>query len=276
MSNQKSKVSLLLDVTTKGLGDVVSTTKATEKLNNTLEQQRNDVAALNRDLKKVEGYQATEQSLQKVNAKLDASKVKLSGLGAELSDSQKKNRTLAESYKSTEQSLGLLHKKLADPTAFNLSQSETKSLGVEVAKTELRLEKLSDEMASNAIHTNKLRSSQYQAKKQIDRYSSSSDTQSAKLKKLQSELKGAGLNTDKLSDEQQRLKTASERATGALEKQGRQLKELNSIQGRIDKRNAKLGELRGQASGLAMAAAPIAGTMYAAIKNECGCEEGAF
>ena len=92
MSNQKSKVSLLLDVTTKGLGDVVSTTKATEKLNNTLEQQRNDVAALNRDLKKVEGYQATEQSLQKVNAKLDASKVKLSGLGAELSDSQKKNR----------------------------------------------------------------------------------------------------------------------------------------------------------------------------------------
>ena len=110
MSNQKSKVSLLLDVTTKGLGGVVSTTKATEKLNNTLEQQRNDVAALNRDLKKVEGYQAPEQSLQKVNAKLGASKVKLSGLGAEPSDSQKKNRTLAESYQSTEQSLGLLHK----------------------------------------------------------------------------------------------------------------------------------------------------------------------
>ncbi|WP_023603399.1 phage tail tape measure protein [Aliivibrio logei] len=268
MSNQKSKVSLLLDVTTKGLSDVVSTTNATEKLNGALEQQRGEVSGLNRDLKKVEGYQATEQSLQKVNAKLDASKVKFSGLGSELNDSQKKSRVLAQSYKSTELSLGLLHKKLADPLAFNLSQSETKSLGVEVAKTELRLEKLSDEMAANAIQTNKLRSSQYQAKKQIDRYSSSSDTQSAKLKKLQKELKGAGLNTDKLSDEQQRLKTASERATGALEKQGRQLKELNSIQSRIDKRNAKLGELQSQASGLAMAAAPIAGTMYAAIKNE--------
>ncbi len=268
MSNQKSKVSLLLDVTTKGLSDVVSTTNATEKLSGALEKQRGEVSALNRDLKKVDGYQATEQSLQKVNTKLDASKAKFEGLGTELSDSQKKNRALAQSYKTTELSLGLLHKKLADPTAFNLSQSETKSLGIEVAKTELRLEKLSDEMAGNAIQTNKLRSSQYKAKKQIDRYSSSSESQSAKLKKLQHELKGAGLNTDKLSDEQRRLKTASERATGALEKQGRQLKELNSIQSRIDKRKAKLGELRGQASGLAMAAAPIAGSMYAAIKNE--------
>nr|WP_269780979.1 phage tail tape measure protein [Photobacterium carnosum] len=43
---------------------------------------------------------------------------------------------------------------------------------------------------------------------------------------------------------------------------------MQSIQGRIDSRKAKLGEIGSEATGLAAAAAPIVGSIWTAIKNE--------
>ncbi|MEC6900694.1 phage tail tape measure protein, partial [Photobacterium piscicola] len=59
-----------------------------------------------------------------------------------------------------------------------------------------------------------------------------------------------------------------DKATLALEKQNARLKEMQSIQGRIDSRKAKLGEIGSEATGLAAAAAPIVGSIWTAIKNE--------
>ncbi|WP_080176611.1 phage tail tape measure protein, partial [Photobacterium toruni] len=50
--------------------------------------------------------------------------------------------------------------------------------------------------------------------------------------------------------------------------QNARLKEMQSIQGRIDSRKAKLGEIGSEATGLAAAAAPIVGSIWTAIKNE--------
>ncbi|WP_305809840.1 phage tail tape measure protein [Photobacterium kishitanii] len=88
------------------------------------------------------------------------------------------------------------------------------------------------------------------------------------LNKLKGSLQAAGVSTDKLGDEQNRLKQQADKATLALEKQNARLKEMQSIQGRIDSRKAKLGEIGSEATGLAAAAAPIVGSIWTAIKNE--------
>ncbi|MFA0690635.1 phage tail tape measure protein [Vibrio splendidus] len=268
MSDQKSKVSLTLDVGVKGLKQLTSTTDATDNLNKSLEGNRTQVASLSAQLKKVEGYQATEVAIAKTNEKLEQAKQKHQGLNQQVNESRQAQNQLKKAFDDSERQLTNLQKKLADPKGYKLSQSEMKGLGVELAQTELRMSRLSDEMHENSLKTNMLRRSQRGAEKQIDRYSTSAGKQSDKLNKLQRELRQSGISTDNLSSEQQRLKSATERATQSLEKQGKQLKELGSIQSRIDNRNAKLGDLKSQATSLAMMGAPVAGSMWAAMKNE--------
>ncbi|MCS6257479.1 phage tail tape measure protein [Shewanella baltica] len=81
--------------------------------------------------------------------------------------------------------------------------------------------------------------------------------QSQELGGLRRDLGAAGLKVNALGAEELRLAKQTAQANKALEKQASNLKQVQTLQGRIDARNAQKGELVGEAMGVAAMAAPM-------------------
>ncbi|MCS6237153.1 phage tail tape measure protein [Shewanella baltica] len=81
--------------------------------------------------------------------------------------------------------------------------------------------------------------------------------QSQELGGLRRDLGSAGLKVNALGAEELRLAKQTNQANKALERQTANLKQVQTLQGRIDARNAQKGELVGQAMGVAAMAAPM-------------------
>ncbi|WP_262054051.1 phage tail tape measure protein [Photobacterium toruni] len=257
------KISFVLDASVKGVKDIVSTTTATERLTAALAAQRGEVQSLNGQLKGIKGFEAAELRAEKLSAQLTETKSTMTSLSAAIAESKQKTTQLRGEYNLTQNEIRGLNQEMKEA-----SKEGAQALQVKLKEAQLRLEVLNTEIYQNKAQTNDLSVAYKRASGKLGKLTDRQEKQHNTLNKLKSSLQAAGVSTDKLGDEQNRLKQQADKATLALEKQNARLKEMQSIQGRIDSRKAKLGEIGSEATGLAAAAAPIVGSIWTAIKNE--------
>ncbi|PSW29183.1 phage tail tape measure protein [Photobacterium phosphoreum] len=257
------KISFVLDASVKGVKDIVSTTTATERLTAALAEQRGEVQSLNGQLKGIKGFEAAELRAEKLSAQLTETKSTMTSLSAAIAESKQKTTQLRGEYNLTQNEIRGLNQEMQQA-----SKEGAQALQVKLKEAQLRLESLNTEIYQNKAQTNDLSVAYKRASGKVGKLTDRQEKQHNTLNKLKSSLQAAGVSTDKLGNEQNRLKQQADKATLALEKQNARLKEMQSIQGRIDSRKAKLGEIGSEATGLAAAAAPIVGSIWTAIKNE--------
>ncbi|PSW81123.1 phage tail tape measure protein [Photobacterium angustum] len=257
------KISFVLDASVKGVKDIVSTTTATERLTAALAEQRGEVKSLNGQLKSIKGFESAELRAEKLSAQLTETKSTISTLSAAISESKQKTTQLRGEYNLTQNEIRGLNQEMQQA-----SKEGAQALQVKLKEAQFRLETLNTEIYQNKAQTDALSVTYKRASGKLGKLTDRQEKQHNTLNKLKSSLQAAGVSTGKLGDEQNRLKQQADKATLALEKQNSRLKEMQSIQGRIDSRKAKLGEIGSEATGLAAAAAPIVGSIWTAIKNE--------
>ena len=257
------KINLVLNTAVKGLEEIASTTDATERLTSALEKQRSEVISLNGKLKQITGFEAATKKAGKLAGQLDAAKANVEKLGRELEANKQHTSSLRAEYSKTQSEIKSLNsqmKKVSGEGAVELKNR--------LNDAQKRLDSFNDEIHQGKVKANELNVAYKSAGKRVTQLTETQSKQSDKLKGLGAALKASGIQTGRLSDEQRKLEAQADKATTAIAKQNRHLKEMKSIQSRIDSRDAKLGEIRGQATSLAMAAAPIAATVWSAVKNE--------
>ncbi|MDZ5515883.1 phage tail tape measure protein [Vibrio fluvialis] len=257
------KISLVLDTTVKGLEDIVSTTSAAERLTAAIVKQRGEVISLNSQLKKVEGYQSAIKRMEKLREQSKNAEQSVANLGQQLEANKQQATALKVAYSQTQSEIKGLNNQLKKASGDGAEQ-----LQLQLQKARLRLDSLNTEMHQSKVRTSDLNTAYKKASQRVTDLSDKQTKQRDKLRSLASELKESGVNTRRLSDEQKRLEKQSERATAAIAKQNARMKEMQTIQSRIDSRNAKLSEIGGQATSLAIAAAPVAASIWTAVKNE--------
>ncbi|CAK2782033.1 MULTISPECIES: phage tail tape measure protein [Vibrio] len=257
------KINLVLNTTVNGLEDIVSTTTATERLTAALESQRGEVISLNGKLKQLNGFESASKRAAKLAGQLDDAKAKVTRLSQELEDNKHRTSGLRVEYSKTQAEIKGLNSQLK-----KASGEGTIDLKNRLYEAQKRLDSFNDEIHQGKVKTNELNAAYKAAGKRVTQLTDSQNKQREKLRGLGSALKESGINTGRMSDEQRKLEAQAEKATAAIAKQNRHLKEMKSIQSRIDTRDAKLSEIGGQATSLAMAAAPIAATVWSAVKNE--------
>lgn len=257
------KISLVLDTTVKGLEDIVSTTSAAERLTAAISKQRSEVISLNSQLKKVEGYQSAIKRMEKLREQSKQAELSVSELGKQLEENKAQATGLRVAYSQTQAEIKGLNSQLK-----KASGDGAERLKVQLHQAQNRLESLNLEMHQGKVRTSDLNSAYKKATQRVTELTDKQTKQRDKLRGLGAALKESGINTRRLGDEQQRLEQKAEKATVAIAKQNARMKEMQAIQSRIDGRSAKLGEIGSQATSLAIAAAPVAATVWSAVKNE--------
>ncbi len=257
------KISLVLDTTVKGLEDIVSTTSAAERLTAAIVKQRGEVISLNSQLKKVEGYQSAIKRMEKLREQSKHAEQSVANLGQQLEENKKQATALKVAYSQTQSEIKGLNNQLKKASGDGAEQ-----LQLQLQKARLRLDSLNTEMHQSKVRTSDLNAAYKKASQRVTDLSDKQTKQRDKLRSLASELKESGVNTRRLSDEQKRLEKQSEKATAAIAKQNARMKEMQTIQSRIDSRNAKLSEIGSQATSLAIASAPMVASVWTAVKNE--------
>ncbi|EGR4408020.1 phage tail tape measure protein [Vibrio cholerae] len=257
------KISLVLDTTVKGLEDIVSTTSAAERLTAAIAKQRGEVISLNSQLKKVEGYQSAIKRMEKLREQSKNAEQSVANLGQQLEANKQQATALKVAYSQTQSEIKGLNNQLKKASGDGAEQ-----LQLQLQKARLRLDSLNTEMHQSKVRTSDLNTAYKKASQRVTDLSDKQTKQRDKLRSLASELKESGVNTRRLSDEQKRLEKQSEKATAAIAKQNARMKEMQTIQSRIDSRNAKLSEIGSQATSLAIASAPMVASVWTAVKNE--------
>ncbi len=257
------KISLVLDASVRGIEDIVSTTSAAERLTAAIVKQRGEVTSLNSQLKKVEGYQSAIKRMEKLREQSKNAEQSVAKLGQQLEENKQQSLALRTSYSQTQSEIKGLNNQLKKASGEGAEQ-----LKVQLQRAQLRLETLNTEIHQSKVRTSDLNSAYKKASQRVSDLTDKQTKQRDKLRGLASELKESGVNTRRLSDEQKRLEKQSEKATAAIAKQNARMKEMQTIQSRIDSRNAKLSEIGGQATSLAIASAPMAASVWTAVKNE--------
>ncbi|WP_199465427.1 phage tail tape measure protein [Vibrio sp. bablab_jr001] len=257
------KISLVLDTTVKGLEDIVSTTSAAERLTAAIVKQRGEVISLNSQLKKVEGYQSAIKRMEKLREQSKNAEQSVANLGQQLEENKQQATALKVAYSQTQSEIKGLNNQLKKASGDGAEQ-----LQLQLQKARLRLDSLNTEMHQSKVRTSDLNTAYKKASQRVTDLSDKQTKQRDKLRSLASELKESGVNTRRLSDEQKRLEKQSEKATAAIAKQNARMKEMQTIQSRIDSRNAKLSEIGSQATSLAIASAPMVASVWTAVKNE--------
>lgn len=257
------KISLVLDTTVKGLEDIVSTTSAAERLTAAIVKQRGEVISLNSQLKKVEGYQSAIKRMEKLREQSKNAEQSVANLGQQLEENKQQATALKVAYSQTQSEIKGLNNQLKKASGDGAEQ-----LQLQLQKARLRLDSLNTEMHQSKVRTSDLNTAYKKASQRVTDLSDKQTKQRDKLRSLASELKESGVNTRRLSDEQKRLEKQSEKATAAIAKQNSRMKEMQTIQSRIDSRNAKLSEIGSQATSLAIASAPMVASVWTAVKNE--------
>ena len=257
------KISLVLDTVVKGTEDILSTTTATERLTKAIADQRDEIKKVNSDLKKVEGYQSAIKSMKRLRQQYKNAESDVERLSKEQQEHREHTRKLSAAYKETEKEVASLNTRLNSASGDGVQKIQNQ---IDSAKN--RLTSLNHQMSEGKVRTSELNQAYKQATKRVSTLSDKQIKQTDKLRDLGSQLKRAGVDTKRLSDAQQKLEKQSKEATAAIAKQNEHLQRRKAITDRIDNRNAKLSELGGDATSLAIQAAPIGASVWSAVKNE--------
>ncbi|WP_308170283.1 phage tail tape measure protein [Vibrio metschnikovii] len=219
--------------------------------------------SLNSQLKKVEGYQSAIKRMEKLREQSKQAEISVDELGRKLQESRAHTNNLKVAQSQTQAEIRGLNNELKSASGEGAVQLQNR-----LHQAQNRLESLNLEMHQGKVKTSELNSAYKKANQRVTELNNKKDQQRNKLRGLGAELKASGINTKRLGDEQQRLEKQADKATSAIARQNARMKEMQSIQSRIDGRNAKLGQIRGEATSLAVAAAPVAATVWSAVKNE--------
>ena len=257
------KISLVLDTVVKGTKDILSSTTATERLTAAIAEQRDEIIHVNKDLKKVNGYQSAITSMQRLRKQYQTAEADIQSLSKEQADHNKHTRQLRVEYKATEKEIETLNAQFKKASGEAVPQLKNK---LDAAKN--RMNALNIEMSEGKVRTSELNQAYKQASKRVTNLNDKQEKQTDKLRKLSSELKQAGVDTTRLANAQRKLEQQSKEATAAIAKQNEHLKQRKAITDRMSARSGKLSELGGEATTLAMQAAPIGASVWSAVKNE--------
>lgn len=261
--SQNEKIVFSLETVTKGTKDILSTTSATERLTKSLQEQGDTVKSLNQQLRNVKGFESAKVRAQKLGDQLDTTKQKFEQLGAELDTQKKHTAALRVEYRKADQEVKALNKQMQ-----SASREGVAGLKDKLMEAEAKMSSLNGEIAESKQRQNELGTAYRKTGKSVDSLTEKQIKQRQKSVDLGAALRSSGISTHKLGDEQKRLERQTDQTNASIAKQNARLKEMNSIQSRIDNRNAKLSAIGGQATSLAMAAAPLGGAAYMAMKNE--------
>lgn len=261
--SQNEKIVFSLETVTKGTKDILSTTSATERLTKSLLEQGDTVKSLNQQLRNVKGFESAKVRAQKLGDQLDTTKQKFEQLGAELDTQKKHTAALRVEYRKADQEVKALNKQMQ-----SASREGVAGLKAKLMEAEAKMSSLNGEIAESKQRQNELGTAYRKTGKSVDSLTEKQIKQRQKSVDLGAALRSSGISTHKLGDEQKRLERQTDQTNASIAKQNARLKEMNSIQSRIDNRNAKLSAIGGQATSLAMAAAPLGGAAYMAMKNE--------
>ncbi|MCG9678758.1 phage tail tape measure protein [Vibrio sp. Isolate24] len=257
------KISIVLDTVVKGTEDILSTTSATERLTAAIAEQRNEIKQVNGDLKKVEGYQAAIKSITRTREQYKRATEDVARLSKEQEEHKQHTRGLSVEYKKTEKQIQSLNTELK-----KASRDGAIKIQNELDAANNRLNSLNHKMAEGKVRTSELNQTYKNATKRVTKLSDKQVSQTDTLRRLGGELKKAGVDTKKLATEQSRLEKQSKEATAAIAKQNEHLQRRKAITDRIESRNAKLSQIGGDATSLAIKAAPIGASVWSAVKNE--------
>lgn len=261
--SQNEKIVFSLETVTKGTKDLVSTTTATERLTKAIQDQGDTVKSLNQQLSQVKGFESAKARAQKLEVQLTNTKQKFEQLGTEMDSQKKHTAALRVEYRKADSEVKSLNKQM-----LSASREGVAGLKAKLVEAEAKMGSLNGEIIESKQRTNELNTAYRKTSKSVNSLTEKQEKQRQNSIGLGAALRTSGINTHRLGDEQKRLENQTQQTSAALAKQNARLKEMSSIQSRIDNRNAKLGEIRGQATSLAMAAAPLAGSAYMAMKNE--------
>ncbi|HFQ4959191.1 TPA: phage tail tape measure protein [Vibrio vulnificus] len=257
------KVSLILDASVNGLQDIITATSATERLSEAVNEQRSEIISLNAKLRQIKGYESATQRAAKLAQQMSDAKARVAQLSQEMEEHKAHTQGLRVSYSKTQAEIRSLNSQMKKASGEGALELKNR-----LYDAQKRLDLLNDEMHQGKVKTTDLNAAYKKASKRVTDLSASQDKQRDKLRSLGAALKQSGINTGRLGDEQRKLERRANKATDAIERQNKRLKEMSSIQSRIDKRSAKLGEIGSQATSLAMASAPMAASIWSAVKNE--------
>ncbi|MBD1572877.1 phage tail tape measure protein [Vibrio sp. S17_S38] len=261
--SQNEKIVFSLETVTKGTKDILSTTSATERLTKSLQEQGDAVKSVQKQLSNVESYNRVNKSLDKSALRLNKAKANYQELGAQLEEQRKKTSDLNLEQRKAQREVNSLNKQLKNTSADGLNE-----LNKKLATSEQRMKSVQDELIESRQKVDEFRAAHNGARKEVEKFENQQITHRRSLVSLKRNLREAGISTHNLGDEQKRLERQTDQSNASIAKQNARLKEMNSIQSRIDNRNAKLSVIGGQATSLAMAAAPLGGAAYMAMKNE--------
>ncbi|MFH0267239.1 phage tail tape measure protein [Vibrio rumoiensis] len=261
--SQNEKIVFSLETVTKGTKDILSTTDATERLTKSLQEQGATVKSLNQQLAQVKGFESAKVRAQKLGQQLDTTKQKFEQLSVELDAQKKHTAALRVEYRKADQEVKALNKQMQSAGREGAAGLKTK-----LAEAEAKMSSLNGEIIESKQRQNELGTAYRKTGKSVDSLTDKQTKQRQKSVELGAALRSSGISTHKLGDEQKRLERQADQTSASIAKQNARLKEMNSIQSRIDSRNAKLSAIGGQATSLAMAAAPLGGAAYMAMKNE--------
>ncbi|ODA28350.1 phage tail tape measure protein, partial [Veronia pacifica] len=257
------KISFEIAAAVKGLKKINATTEATKQLSEAVEEQREEVKNLNAQMKKADAYAKSKQRLKRLGGQLDNTKEKMASLGEQYDAQKQHNIVLRNETLRTEREIASLKKEMQ-----SASKEGAQVLSQKISMAETKLEGLGAELDQSRQKALELKAALGKTSQSVQTLTDRKIKQINKTRDLRSQLRQAGVNTKDLASEQQRLAKETEKATQKLGKQGQRLRETQGIQGRIDARNGKFGELGGEAAGLAVKAAPIVGSVAMAMKNE--------
>ncbi|WP_417536354.1 phage tail tape measure protein [Methylophaga sp.] len=261
--SQNEKIVFSLETVTKGTKDILSTTSATERLTKSLQEQGDTVKSLNQQLRNVKGFESAKARAQKLGQQLDTTKQKFEQLGVELDAQKKHTAALRVEYRKADQEVKALNKQMQ-----SAGREGAVGLKAKLVEAEAKMNSLNGEIIESKQRQNELGTAYRKTGKSVDSLTDKQVKQRQKSVELGAALRSSGVSTHKLGDEQKRLERQTVQTNASIAKQNARLKEMSLIQSRIDNRNAKLSAIGGQATSLAMAAAPLGGAAYMAMKNE--------
>ncbi|MCU8086889.1 phage tail tape measure protein [Shewanella sp. SM21] len=142
-------------------------------------------------------------------------------------------------------------------TRFKSLSEQLDETGLKLAAAKAHTKQLQQAEVTGAEATKKHAAELKAAERTTAQLTSAYGRQARELGGLRSDLGAAGLKVNALGAEELRLAKQTTAANKALAQQSAKLKHIQTLQGRIDARNAQKGELVGQAVGVAAAAAPM-------------------
>ncbi|MEL4429499.1 phage tail tape measure protein [Shewanella mangrovisoli] len=244
MGETNQKTSIILSAVNRFSGPTDDATNSVGKL-------RSAATETSAKLKELGDKQKLTARFKSLSAQLDITQSKLA-------DAKIETKLLQQSEQSAIATLNQHN------TALKLAESQVEKLtlsygaeSAEVAKARKEVGRLTQAKKDAEQALKKERLALKSAEQSTAKLTSAYGRQAQELGGLRRDLGDAGLKVNALGAEELRLAKQTTAANKALEQQSAKLKHIQTLQGRIDARNAQKGELVGQAVGVAAAAAPM-------------------